>query len=105
MARSIKKGLFIDAKLFQKVQAAKKLSSNQAIKTWSRNCTIFPEMVGITIAVYNGKEHVPVRVIEDMVGHKLGEFAPTTKFKGHGGRRAREEEQTTATKTAAPKSK
>lgn len=91
MARSLKKGLFIDEKLKTKVLKAKKEGSKQAIKTWSRFCTIFPEMVGLSIAIHDGKNHIPVMINEEMVGHKLGEFAPTTKFKGHGGKKAREE--------------
>jgi len=91
MPRSIKKGLFIDPKLLKKVKRVKKSNQKEVIKTWSRDSTIFPEMVGLTIAVHDGKTHVPVSITEDMVGHKLGEFALTTKFKGHGGKRARAE--------------
>ncbi|PPE06066.1 30S ribosomal protein S19 [Williamsoniiplasma lucivorax] len=82
MARSLKKGPFADDYLFKKVEAmgAKK----EVIKTWSRRSTIFPEFIGHTFGVYNGKEFIPVYVTEDMVGHKLGEFAPTRKFGGHG---------------------
>lgn len=91
MARSLKKGIYIDQKLLKKIEAIKKSGEKKIIKTWGRDSTISPEMVGLTIAVHDGKEHVPVFIIEEMVGHRLGEFAPTTKFKGHGGRRAREE--------------
>lgn len=85
MARSIKKGPFVDAKLFKKVHAVQP-GSKTVIKTWSRDSMIVPEMVGLTIGVHNGKVHVPVYVIEDMVGHRLGEFAPTRKFIRHGGK-------------------
>ena len=83
MSRSLKKGLFVDYKLAKKV-AALSSEDRTVIKTWARQSTISPEMVGRTIAVHNGKEHVPVYVTEDMVGHKLGEFVPTRKFGGHG---------------------
>lgn len=92
MARSLKKGPFIDEKLWQKVSKAKKEASSKMILTWSRDSDIFPEMVGLTIGVYNGRQHIPVKIVEEMVGHKLGEFAPTRKFIKHGGRMAREEE-------------
>ncbi len=85
MARSIKKGPFFDEHLLNKVRAQKKLKENKVIQTWSRRSTIFPDFVGHTIAVYNGREHVPVYVTEDMVGHKFGEFAPTRTFRGHAG--------------------
>lgn len=91
MSRSLKKGPYCDPKLLQKVKNLKP-GDKTVIKTWSRRSTIFPEMVGITIGVHNGREHIPVLVTEDMVGHKLGEFAPTRKFVMHGGRIAREEE-------------
>ena len=83
MARSIKKGPFVEASLLKKVEAAQASGDKKVIQTWSRRSTIFPAFVGLTIAVYNGREHVPVYVTEDMVGHKLGEFAPTRTFKGH----------------------
>lgn len=83
MARSLKKGPFCDDHLMKKVEALAS-SNKKVIQTWSRRSTIFPEFVGFTIAVYNGKEHVPVYITEDMVGHKLGEFAPTRTFRGHG---------------------
>ncbi|ATZ18519.1 30S ribosomal protein S19 [Williamsoniiplasma somnilux] len=82
MSRSLKKGPFIDEYLFKKVEALGE--KKEVIKTWSRRSTIFPEFIGHTFGVYNGKEFIPVYVTEDMVGHKLGEFAPTRKFGGHG---------------------
>ena len=85
MGRSIKKGPFVDAKLFKKIEAMNEKNEKVVIKTWSRSSTIFPEMVGHTVAVYDGRKHVPVYMTEDMVGHKLGEFAPTRTFKGHAG--------------------
>ena len=83
MSRSIKKGPFADAHLLKKVDEQQAAEKKQVIKTWSRRSTIFPSFVGLTIAVYDGRKHVPVFVTEDMVGHKLGEFAPTKTFKGH----------------------
>lgn len=83
MPRSLKKGPFVDQKLMQKVLSAQDTRSNKVIKTWSRRSTIFPEMVGITLAVHNGKKFIPVFVTENMVGHKLGEFAPTRTYYGH----------------------
>ena len=87
MPRSIKKGPFVDLHLAGKVGAARATNSKRPIKTWSRRSMIVPDMVGLTIAVHNGKAHVPVLVTENMVGHKLGEFAPTRTFKGHSGDR------------------
>ncbi len=84
MSRSIKKGPFCDAYLLKKVDAQNEANQHEVIKTWSRRSTIFPSFVEHTFAVYNGKEFIPVYVTEDMVGHKLGEFAPTRKFGGHG---------------------
>lgn len=84
MPRSLKKGVFIDDHLLEKVEAMNAAGEKRVIKTWSRRSTIVPEMVGHTIAVYNGKQHVPVFVTENMVGHKLGEFAPTRTYRGHG---------------------
>ena len=84
MARSIKKGPFCDDHLMKKVEKLNETNSKKVVQTWSRRSTIFPEFVGHTIAVHNGKEHLPVYVTEDMVGHKLGEFSPTRKFGGHG---------------------
>jgi len=83
MARSLKKGPFIDEKLLKKVLKAKQNGDNKPIKTWSRRSSVSPEMVGLTIAVHNGKDHVEVLISEAMVGHKLGEFAPTRIFRGH----------------------
>lgn len=84
MSRSLKKGPYVDVKLLKKVEEMNKINEKKVFKTWSRASTIFPQMVGHTIAVYDGKKHVPVYLTEDMVGHKLGEFAPTRTFKGHG---------------------
>jgi len=83
MPRSLKKGPFIDPKLFKKVTEAQGSRSNQVIKTWSRRSTILPEMVGLTLAVHNGRKFLPVFVTENMVGHKLGEFSPTRTYYGH----------------------
>ncbi|MGM0435493.1 MAG: 30S ribosomal protein S19 [Bacillota bacterium] len=83
MARSIKKGPFCDEHLMNKVEKLNQDNKKKVIQTWSRRSTIFPQFVGHTIAVYNGREHIPVYVTEDMVGHKLGEFAPTRTFRGH----------------------
>jgi small subunit ribosomal protein S19 len=85
MPRSLKKGPFIDQKLMNKVETAQSSRSNQVIKTWSRRSTVIPEMVGITLAVHNGRKFIPVFVTENMVGHKLGEFSPTRTFYGHAG--------------------
>ena len=84
MSRSTKKGPFVDKKLLAKIVEMNKKREKKVIKTWSRASTIFPEMVGHTIAVYDGRKHVPIYITEEMVGHKLGEFAPTRTFKGHG---------------------
>lgn len=89
MSRSLKKGPFIDPKLWKKVTATKP-GEKVTIRTWSRSSTIFPEMVGMSFGVHNGKTHIPVYVVEDMIGHKLGEFSPTRKFKKHGGKKATE---------------
>ncbi len=83
MARSIKKGPFVDAHLLKKIEAARGGTDKRPIKTWSRRSTVTPEFVGLTIAIHNGKQHIPVYVSENMVGHKLGEFALTRTFKGH----------------------
>jgi small subunit ribosomal protein S19 len=83
MARSLKKGPFIEPRLLQKVEAMNASNKKTVIRTWSRASTVFPQMVGHTIAVHNGRTHVPVYVTEQMVGHKLGEFAPTRTFRGH----------------------
>ena len=89
MARSLKKGPYINEKLLRKIKGLKP-GTKTIVKTWSRFCSICPEMVGFTFGVHNGKEHIPVYITEEMVGHKLGEFAPTTKFARHGGRMQRE---------------
>ncbi len=85
MSRSLKKAPFVKEKLYTRVCAMNDKGEKKVLKTWSRSSTIFPEFVGHTIAVYDGRKHVPVYVTEDMVGHKLGEFAPTRTFKGHAG--------------------
>ena len=95
MSRSKKKGPFVDYKVYKKVETAKSRSSIEPIKTWARACTIVPEFVGLTFMVHNGKTHAKVFVTEDMVGHRLGEFAPTRTFRGHGGTKKAE--------SAAPK--
>jgi small subunit ribosomal protein S19 len=87
MARSIKKGPFIDSHLLKKVNEARNVRETKVIKTWSRRSTVIPEMVGLTFAVHNGKKFIPVFVTEEMVGHKLGEFSPTRTFHGHSGDR------------------
>jgi len=83
MSRSTKKGPYVDAKLFSRVQALNASGGKQVLRTWSRASTIFPDMVGHTIAVHDGRRHVPIYITENMVGHKLGEFAPTRTFRGH----------------------
>jgi small subunit ribosomal protein S19 len=83
MGRSLKKGPYIEQSLINKINALNAANDKKVIKTWSRKSTIFPQMVGHTIAVHDGKKHIPVYITEDMVGHKLGEFAPTRTFKGH----------------------
>ena len=88
MPRSLKKGPFVDLHLTKKVQTASAKNDRKPIKTWSRRSMVVPEMVGLTIAVHNGRQHVPVLISENMVGHKLGEFAPTRTFKGHAGTKA-----------------
>ena len=85
MARSVKKGPFVDDHLMKKVIAAKEAKSNKPIKTWSRRSTILPDMIGLTLNVHNGRQHVPVYITENHIGYKLGEFAPTRTFKGHKG--------------------
>ncbi|MDD3170264.1 MAG: 30S ribosomal protein S19 [Candidatus Paceibacterota bacterium] len=91
MSRSLKKGPYIDQRLMEKVKKQK--ADDGPVKTWSRACTIAPEMIGYTFAVHNGKDFIPVRITEEMVGHKLGEFSPTTKFSRHGGKMQREIEK------------
>jgi len=89
VSRSTKKGPFIDAKLLKKVEAVQRSGARTVIRTWSRPSTIMPEMVGLNIAVHDGRRHVPIFVTENMVGHRLGEFAPTRTFRGHAGRSER----------------
>ncbi len=89
MGRSIKKGPFVEERLLARIEALNESGDKKVLKTWSRSSTIFPQMVGHTIAVHDGKKHVPVYITEDMVGHKLGEFAPTRYFRGHGGKTER----------------
>jgi small subunit ribosomal protein S19 len=84
MSRSLKKGPFVEARLLSNVQQMNRKSEKRVLKTWSRDSVIFPDFVGHTIAVYNGKKHIPVYVTENMVGHRLGEFSPTRTFRGHG---------------------
>ena len=85
MARSIKKGPFVDTHLMQKILKARETNDKRPIKTWSRRSTILPDFIGITVAVHNGKQHIPVLVTENMIGHKFGEFSLTRAFKGHAG--------------------
>jgi len=86
MGRSLKKGPFVDVKLYEKVQRMDSTNQKDPIRTWARACTVVPEFVGHTFMVHNGKQHIKVFVSEEMVGHKLGEFAPTRTFRGHGGK-------------------
>ena len=88
MSRSVKKGPYVEAKLMSRILAMNEANEKKVIKTWSRASTIFPDFVGHTIAVYDGRKHVPVYCTEEMVGHKLGEFAPTRTFKGHAGEKS-----------------
>ncbi len=88
MSRSVKKGPFVQEALYKRIVAMNNTGAKQVLKTWSRASTIFPEFVGHTIAVHDGRKHVPVYITEDMVGHKLGEFAPTRTFRGHAGEKA-----------------
>jgi small subunit ribosomal protein S19 len=85
MSRSLKKGLFVEEKLFNKIVKMNESNQKQVVQTWSRASTIYPQFVGHTIAIHDGRKHVPVYITEDMVGHKLGEFAPTRTFRGHAG--------------------
>ena len=85
MSRSTKKGPFVEAKLLKRIEAMNENGTKEVLKTWSRASTIYPQMVGHTIAVHDGRKHVPVYISEEMIGHKLGEFAPTRTFKGHAG--------------------
>jgi len=100
MTRSLKKGPFVDERILEKMKNLKP-SDRVVIKTWTRDCAITPEMVGFTFGVHNGRQHIAVTVVEEMIGHKLGEFAPTTKFVRHGGRMQRESEQKEAEKETA----
>lgn len=103
MPRSLKKGPYVDERLLKKMSRVR-VGDKTIIKTWSRACTITPEMIGFTFGVHNGREHTPVFIGEDMVGHKLGEFAPTRKFVRHGGRMQQElEKKATQTAEVAPK--
>ena len=95
MPRSVKKGPFVDEKLIKKIQEARRISSRQAIKTWSRRSTITPDFVGLTFAIHDGHKHIPVFITENMVGHKLGEFAPTRIFKKHSGVKAKKSPELT----------
>ncbi len=89
MSRSTKKGPFVEPKLMKRAQAVQRSGQRVVIRTWSRASTIMPDMVGLTIAIYDGRRHVPIFITENMVGHRLGEFAPTRHFRGHGGRSER----------------
>ena len=102
MARSSKKGPYLDPKLMKKVEAMNGSGQKKIIKTWARACVISPDFVGHTFAVHNGKQHNPVFITENMVGHRLGEFSPTRKFKGHGGKLAKETGTATGSPAAAP---
>ncbi len=92
MSRSLKKGPYVNERLLRKIKDLKP-GDKDIIKVWDRACTITPEMVGFTIGVHNGRQHTPVLVVEDMVGHKLGEFSPTRKFLGHGGKMAKDQKK------------
>ncbi len=102
MARSLKKGPFIDEHLQKKVDTMNREREKKVIKTWSRRSTITPDMVGLTFGVHNGKRHLPIYVTENMVGHKLGEFAPTRTFKGHSGTKVEKATKLAPAATAAP---
>jgi small subunit ribosomal protein S19 len=103
LARSLKKGPFVDSHLMKKIELLNRRFEKKVVKTWSRRSTIFPEMVGHTIAVHNGKKFIPVYITENMVGHKLGEFAPTRTFKGHSVKTAAERTAAAAPAPAAPR--
>ena len=105
MARSIKKGPFIDGHLLKKIQSLNEANEKRVLKTWSRRSTIVPEMIGHTFAVHNGRKFIPVYVTENMVGHKLGEFAPTRTFHGHSGDRKAEVNPSAAPAVRAPAAK
>lgn len=100
MSRSLKKGPYVDERLLKKVMKFKESKDKKSIKTWSRDCVITPVMVGVTFGVHNGKDFINVFVEENMVGHKLGEFSPTRKFVGHGGKMAKEEAKASVAKAA-----
>ena len=106
MARSIKKGPFVDHHLMKKVETARSTNDKRPIKTWSRRSTVLPDFIGLTIAVHNGKQHIPVYITENMVGHKLGEFSHTRSFKGHSraGSVAADKKASPMPAAAAPKS-
>lgn len=101
MSRSLKKGPYINERLLKKIKALRP-GDKTIIKVWDRACTITPEMVGFTIGVHNGKQHLPVLVVENMVGHKLGEFSPTRKFVSHGGKMAKDQAKAATPAPAAP---
>jgi small subunit ribosomal protein S19 len=90
MSRSSKKGPYVDIRLLERVETMNRVNEKRVLRTWSRDSTIFPQMIGHTIAVHDGRRHVPVYITENMVGHKLGEFAPTRYFRGHGGKKGRQ---------------
>ena len=102
MSRSMKKGPYVDGKLLEKVEKQKKKGDKDPIKTWARRCTIVPDFIGHTFLVHNGKTHIKAYVTEDMVGHKLGEFAPTRIFRGHSGAKTKDIKTTMAGAGAAP---
>lgn len=102
MSRSLKKPPFIDEKLMKKIKKMKQ-GDKTVVKTWSRDSVIFPEMIGFTIGVHNGREHIPVFISEDMVGYRLGEFSPTRKFRKHGGKMAKEQADAANASAPAPK--
>lgn len=104
MSRSLKKGPWVDPRLLKKISKIK-AGDNVVVKTWSRDSVISPEMVGFKIGVHNGRDHITVLVLEDMVGHKLGEFAPTRKFVSHGGKMAKDQAAVPGAKPAAPAAK
>jgi small subunit ribosomal protein S19 len=105
MSRSLKKGPFIAPRLLEKIEAMNSRNERKVIKTWSRASTVFPQMLGHTIAVHDGRRHVPIYITENMVGHKLGEFAPTRTFKGHVGEVAEKKVKAAAPAPAAPAGK
>lgn len=104
MSRSLKKGPYVNEKLMKKLSDIRQ-GDKTVVKTWDRACTVTPEMVGFTIGVHNGRIHVPVSIVENMVGHKLGEFSPTRKFVVHGGRQAKEMEREASAKAADERKK